>query len=84
MNTTTRGKIGRLPKAVQAALNQRMENGEKGQVLVAWLNRLEPVRAILKEQFNGQPITEQNLSEWRKRGYQQWLWREEAKEMAVT
>ena len=82
MNTTTRGKIGRLPKAVQAALNQRMENGEKGQMLVAWLNRLEPVRAILKEQFNGQPITEQNLSEWRKRGYQQWLWREEAKEMA--
>ncbi|HTB83068.1 MAG TPA: hypothetical protein VK742_05385 [Candidatus Sulfotelmatobacter sp.] len=79
---TARGKIGRLPKAVQEELNRRLQNGERGKVLVAWLNGLEPVRDIIREQFGGQPIVEQNLSEWRKRGYQQWLWREEAKEMA--
>ena len=83
MNTTPKGKIGRLPKAVQETLNRRLQDGEPGKVLVAWLNELEPVQAMVKEHFNGQPIVEQNLSEWRKRGYQQWLWREEAKEMAV-
>jgi hypothetical protein len=82
MNMTSRGKIGRLPKAVQEALNRRMQNGERGKVLVAWLNGQKPVRDIMKEEFSGQPIVEQNLSEWRKRGYQQWLWREEAREMA--
>jgi hypothetical protein len=82
MNTTPNGKIARLPKAIQETLNRRLQNGEMGRVLVAWLNGLEPVRDMLKERFNGTPLREQNLSEWRKRGYQRWLWQEELKEMA--
>ena len=82
MNLTHNGKIGRLPKAVQEQLNRRLENGEKGGPLVAWLNSLPEVQAVLAAEFEGKPIREQNLSEWRKGGYKNWLWRQEALEMA--
>jgi hypothetical protein len=82
MNQTHNGKIGRLPKAVQEQLNRRIQNGEKGRGLVAWLNSLPEVQAILAAEFDGKPIREQNLSEWRKHGYKKWLWRQEALEMA--
>jgi hypothetical protein len=77
------GKIGRLPKAVQDEVNRRMENGERGAALAAWLNGLPEVQAVLAAQFNGQPVNEVNLSQWRKRGYQNWLrWREARAMMA--
>src|ERR1035437_7397894 len=82
MNLTHNGKIGRLPKAVQEQLNRRLENGEKGGPLVAWLNSLPEVQAVLAREFDGQPVREQTLSEWRKRGYKKWLWRQEALEVA--
>ena len=82
MNLTHNGKIGRLPKAVQEQLNRRLEDGEKGGPLVAWLNSLPEVQSVLAAEFDGKPIREQNLSEWRKGGYKKWLWRQEALEMA--
>ena len=81
MNLTHNGKIGRLPRAVQEQLNRRLANGEKGGPLVAWLNSLPEVQAVLAREFEGKPIREQNLSEWRKHGYKKWLWRQEALEM---
>ena len=82
MNLTHNGKIGRLPRTIQEQLNRRIQNGDKGRGLVAWLNSLPEVRAVLAAEFNGKPIREQNLSEWRKHGYKNWLWRQEALEMA--
>ena len=82
MNLTHNGKIGRLPKAVQEQLNRRLEQGERGGALAAWLNGLPEVQAVLAAEFAGQPIREQNLSEWRKRGYKKWQWRQEAQELA--
>jgi hypothetical protein len=82
MNLTHNGKIGRLPKAVQEQLNHHLENGEKGRGLAVWLNALPEVQAVLAAEFDGKPIREQNLSEWRKGGYKNWLWRQEALEMA--
>lgn len=82
MNLTHNGKIGRLPKAVQEQLNRRLENGEKGRGLAAWLNALPEVQAVLAAEFEGKTIREQNLSEWRKGGYKNWLWRQEAVAMA--
>jgi hypothetical protein len=82
MNLTHNGKIGRLPKAVQEQVNRRLENSEKGKVLVTWLNSLPEVQAVLTAEFDGKPIREQNLSDWRKHGYKKWLWRQEAMEMA--
>ena len=72
MNTRN-GKIARLPEEIREELNERLEAGEPGPKLLAWLNALKRVQKILKQQFDGAPITKQNLSEWRQGGHQEWL-----------
>ena len=54
-------------------MNERLLDGEGGQALVEWLNRDKAVQQVLARYFDGAPITEQNLSEWRQGGYQDWL-----------
>jgi hypothetical protein len=83
MNPTPKGKIGRLPKAIQDEVNRRLENGERSAPLAAWLNSLTEVQTVLTAEFKGKPIREQNLSEWRQHGYKNWLWRQEAQAMAA-
>jgi hypothetical protein len=72
------GKITRLPHGVREELNRRLRDGEKGRRLVDWLNSLPEVKAVLRAEFGGGSIREQNLSEYRKRGYREWLERLEA------
>src|SRR5580704_13765434 len=67
------GKIARLPREIRNELNQRLERSEPGPKLLAWLNALEEVKELLKEEFDGAPISKQNLSEWRKGGFREWL-----------
>ncbi len=82
MNTPTRiGKIARLPHLVRQRLNQRLQAGEPARTIVAWLNSRSDVRAILQQHFAGQPIRQQNLSQWRHGGYQDWLLRQDALEV---
>ena len=82
MNEAHRGKIGHLPKALQEDVNRRLEKGEHGRTVVAWLNALPEVQAVVAAEFAGKPIRVQNLSEWRRHGRQQWLGRQQAWEMA--
>jgi len=82
MNAVPKGKIGRLPRAIQEQVNRRLENGEKARTLVAWLNSLPEVQTVLAAEFAGQPVNEKNLSKWRKYGYKQWLWHQQA--LAMT
>ena len=42
MNEAPKGKIGRLPKAIQEQVNRRLENGKKVRTLVVWLNAGKP------------------------------------------
>jgi hypothetical protein len=70
---TRNGKIARLPKKIRDQLNRRLQNGQPSLQLLEWLNALPSVRRVLREQFTGQPISEQNLSQWRKGGYTDWL-----------
>jgi len=70
---TRNGKIARLPKQVRHHLNGHLEDGEPGKQLVEWLNGLPEVQEVLKLRFGGRPISEQNLSEWKQGGYQEWL-----------
>jgi hypothetical protein len=79
MSNTHVGKIGRLPKSIRDKLGRRLEDSEQGKELVKWLNGEPRVQEILKEQFGGRPITEQNLSEWKQRGHPEWLRHEEAR-----
>ena len=84
MSTTHVGKIGRLPKYIRDDLGRRIEDGEPGKELVKWLNGLPRVKEVLQEQFGGRPITEQNLSEWKQGGHQEWLRHQEARVLSAV
>lgn len=74
MSTITRnGKIARLPKRIRDRLNQQILDGVPGKDLVHWLNSLNEVVDVLTQHFNATRVTEQNLSEWKQGGYQDWL-----------
>src|SRR5208282_4392383 len=72
------GKIARLPHEIREQLNVRMRNAEKAKPLLQWLNSLPEVQAVLATEFGGVPILKQNLSQYRKRGYRDWLNQQEA------
>ncbi|HVY68299.1 MAG TPA: hypothetical protein VHH73_00120 [Verrucomicrobiae bacterium] len=67
------GKIGRLPRAIREQLNQRLHDGGQGPELLDWLNALPEVQQLLTAEFDGKPISAQNLSSWRQGGYEDWL-----------
>lgn len=71
------GKIARLPRSVRTEVNTRLDNGETGPKIIGWLHTLPEVLAVLDEHFHEEPISPQNLSEWRKGGYAEWLKRKE-------
>jgi hypothetical protein len=71
------GKIARLPGEIRNTLNHRLHNGALGRELAPWLNALPEVQAVLAKRFASRPITEDNLSEWRRGGFQDWLLHEE-------
>jgi hypothetical protein len=83
MNPTRNGKIARLPLSIRENLNRRLQDGEQGKKLVAWLNSLPEVRSMIHAEFGGRPVREQNLSEWKQGGYRDWLALQEAREVAA-
>lgn len=76
------GKIARLPSVIRTMVNQRIEDGEPARPLLEWLNACPSVQHTLKEYFDGKPITEQNLSEWKQRGFAEWQRHQETRELA--
>src|SRR5580692_4634110 len=68
-----RGKIARLPDDIREQLNQRLLDGQPASTILPWLNGLGPVKTVLAAQFAGEPVTAQNLSNWRIGGYQHWF-----------
>jgi hypothetical protein len=69
---TRNGKIARLPQVIREQLNRRLDDGEPGGGLLEWLNTLPAVQAVLASEFGGSRINAQNLSNWRRGGYQHW------------
>lgn len=76
---TRNGKIARLPRTVRDELNRRLQDGELGSKLVEWLNSKSDVQKTVAKEFGGRPVNEQNLSDWKQGGYQDWLRHEEAR-----
>jgi hypothetical protein len=72
------GKVARLPRSIREQLNRRLQDGEEGNTLLDWLNALPEVKAVLARLFDDQPISKQNLSEWRQGGYREWERHEES------
>jgi len=77
---TRNGKIARLPRYLRDNLNRRLQDGEPGRNLVVWLNSLQAVQDVMGDFFNGMPISEQNLSEWKQGGFLEWQKHEESLE----
>jgi hypothetical protein len=71
------GKIARLPEAVRSQLNSRLQDNVEGKQIVQWLNSLPEVQKVLAKNFDGRPINEQNLTDWRQGGYEEWLARQD-------
>lgn len=67
------GKIGRLPYEIRCQLGRAIQDGVPGVRLVAWLNSLPEVQAILASDFGGRPINAENFSQWKVRGYPDWI-----------
>jgi hypothetical protein len=76
-------KIARLPESLREQLNRRLADGHPYHSILAWLNELPEVAALLPSAFQGQPIKPNNLSNWRKSGYQDWLDRRASVDMVV-
>lgn len=68
-----KGKIARLPALIREAVNVRLLDGQPGPKIIGWLHTLPEVLSVLDEHFNEQPISAQNLSEWRTGAYQVWI-----------
>ncbi len=77
------GKISSLPNEIRQQLNQRLAVGELSDTLLPWLNGLPEVQAHLAKDFEGEPISEQNLSQYRKYGFRRWKMRQDALEFAA-
>ncbi len=78
---THNGKIARLPQVIREQLNRRLDDGELGGGLLEWLNALPAVQAVLAAEFGGSRINAQNLSNWRRGGYQHWLKQQERRNL---
>ena len=78
------GKIARLPQHLRTQLNERLADGELGCTLVPWLNEQREVQEVVAVHFGGRPITEQNLSEWKNGGYEEWMRHQEARAVAQS
>lgn len=66
-----------MPVAIRNEVNRRLFENEGGSKILTWLNAQPEVLRILDEYFGEEPVTPQNLSEWRKGGFQDWLKRQE-------
>jgi hypothetical protein len=75
---TRNGKTARLPRLIRDELNRRLRDGEPGKDLLIWLNGLPAVQQVLEKEFGARAINEQNLSEWKQGGYEDWVRRQEA------
>src|SRR6187402_900875 len=71
------GKIARLPAPIREELNHRLECSVPARELTHWLNSLTEVQQVLRDSFDSQPISEQNVSNWRRHGFLQWQSRQE-------
>src|SRR5215475_5038715 len=65
-------KIARFPSKIRDELNHRIDNGEPDQRLIDWLNSPPEVQAILKADFQGQPVNSPNFVGWKKSGFLNW------------
>src|SRR5947208_14091962 len=60
-----RGKVARLPEATRAQINRMIEDGATYRAIIEKLRQSSPAQLPY-------PISEMNLSNWRRSGYAEW------------
>src|SRR5437867_2193566 len=76
------GKISRLLREIREQLNLRLQNDHDAKTLLDWLNALPEVQSVLAAEFEGRPISKQNLSEWKQHSFRDWQMRQSALQFA--
>ena len=71
--TTRNGKVARLSFEIREDLNHRLLENVPVKDILVWLNADPTVTRVMETLFEGRPVTEQNVSEWRQGGYEEWL-----------
>jgi len=56
---TRNGKIARLPQPIREQINRRLQDGQEGKRIVAWLNTLPEVAAVMGRGLTASPSTNQ-------------------------
>jgi hypothetical protein len=67
------GKIARLPRALRDRINLALYHRTPAKDLARALNQMPEVKAVLAQYFNGRPLKQQNINEWKQGGYRDWL-----------
>lgn len=80
MAATRKGKVASLPATVREEVNRRLFDGERAPTILKWLHEQPEVLRVLDDLWKEEPVTAQNLSEWRQGGYQDWLGKRESVE----
>ena len=70
---TRTGKIALLPPSIREQVNRDLHAARPSRDIADWLNALPEVRSIMEAEFNAQPVSERNISNWRQGGYREWL-----------
>jgi hypothetical protein len=73
MDASRKGKIASLPAQIREEVNQRLHNGEQAPQILPWLNSNADVLRVLDDRWGEEPVTANNLSEWRRGGFKDWL-----------
>ena len=66
-------KIASLPGSLREEVCRRLHDGHSGPMILQWLDSLPEVRSVLEARYRGVPVSLNNLSRWRRHGYQAWL-----------
>lgn len=76
------GKISSLPARIRAVVNQRLLDGQTSAQILPWLNAHPDVVEVLAARFGGDPVNDQNLSNWRTNQFATWM-REREREQSI-
>lgn len=67
------GKVAVLPAKIREKVNQMLFDGKTMEAICAWLAKQKAARDALRERGYAEILIGQNISHWRKGGYQEWL-----------
>ncbi|MGB8356433.1 MAG: hypothetical protein WCD79_21220 [Chthoniobacteraceae bacterium] len=73
------GKIARLPYDLREKINFMLQAGLTAKIVLEAINGMPKVKELLDKFFLGNSLTEQNITNWRQGGYQEWLVGRDAK-----